>query len=90
MAHMKDWNTHAMAVRVAPAQKMVLLALAREADADGRCEQTAAQLARVAGTSPRTIWRALDALEKGGYLQREAAREGFSGNAYRLLLGAKK
>lgn len=56
---------------ITPPEKLILLAVANYADADGLCWPSQATLARDTCLSTRTIVRLFSALEKRGFMSRE-------------------
>jgi DNA-binding transcriptional ArsR family regulator len=71
-----------------PHAKLVLLALARHADKQGRCYPSAKRLAELTGITDRTIYRKLNTLEGLGLIKRKGRmKDGRkTSNVYTLIL----
>ena len=71
-----------------PHAKLVLLALARHADRQGRCYPSAKRLAELTGITDRTIYRKLNTLEGLGLIKRKGrTKDGRkTSNVYTLIL----
>ena len=71
-----------------PHAKLVLLALARHADKQGRCYPSAKRLAELTGITDRTIYRKLNTLEDLGLIERKRRmKDGRkTSNGYTLIL----
>lgn len=71
-----------------PHAKLVLLALARHADRQGRCYPSAKRLAELTGITDRTIYKKLNVLEGLGLIQRKRRmKDGRkTSNGYNLIL----
>jgi DNA-binding transcriptional ArsR family regulator len=59
-----------------PHAKLVLLALARHADRQGRCYPSAKRLAELTGITDRTIYKKLNVLEGLGLIERKKRMKG--------------
>lgn len=84
--HATQW---ALAQSASPSARIVLIALADYADAEGVCFPSVDALSEKSGVSPRTVKRAIAALSEAGLVRREdrRARGGrFIANVYRLAL----
>jgi len=68
-----------------PALRLVLLALAEHADAQGACWPSLSRLAQLAELDRRTVTRALAELAERGLIERERPASGTT--RYRLVLG---
>ena len=71
-----------------PHAKLVLLALARHADRQGRCYPSAKRLAELTGITDRTIYKKLNVLEGLGLIERKKRmKDGRkTSNGYVLIL----
>lgn len=71
-----------------PHAKLVLLALARHADRQGRCYPSAKRLAELTGITDRTIYKKLNVLEGLGLIERKKRMKGGkkTSNGYTLIL----
>ena len=79
----------AWTIRLSPAPKLVLMALADEADDSGFCFPSHRRIAMKCSISDRTVRRVLSELEAAGYLSVETRYRGDrsqSSNGYRLAL----
>ena len=71
-----------------PHAKLVLLALARHADRQGRCYPSAKRLAELTGITDRTIYKKLNVLEGLGLIERKKRMKGGkkTSNEYKINL----
>lgn len=79
----------AFALRIKPVEKVILLALVKMADHDGKSYPSIRTLARLCCVSERTVQRALKRFEANGWLKIEARWRlglGQSSNRYQLLI----
>ena len=65
-AHHYRW---VWSLQIRAMEKLVMLALAREANDEGKCTTTMAQISMDTGIDRRTIMRAIKGLEKCGFLK---------------------
>jgi len=82
--------TWAWSVALPPTPKLVLMALADEADDSGYCFPSQRRLATKCSVTDRTVRRVLQELERLGYVRletRQRADGSRSSNGYRLVCG---